>query len=45
MHGPQSTYEEDFKDKLRKLGDNNEEAAKDLLKYSPQTWCKAYFDT
>lgn len=40
-----ATYAEDFKDQLRKLGDINEEAAKDLLKYNPQTWCRAYFDT
>lgn len=40
-----ATYDEGFKDQLRKLGDINEEAAKDLLKYNPQTWCRAYFDT
>ncbi|XP_015167010.1 uncharacterized protein [Solanum tuberosum] len=40
-----ATYVEDFEDQLRKLGDIDEEAAKDLLKYKPQTWCRAYFDT
>nr|XP_033517044.1 uncharacterized protein LOC117281304 [Nicotiana tomentosiformis] len=40
-----STYEEEFEDQLKKLGELDEEAAKDLLKYPPQAWCKAYFDT
>ncbi|KAG5627789.1 hypothetical protein H5410_013007 [Solanum commersonii] len=40
-----ATNVEDFEVQLRKLGDIDEEAAKDLLKYNPQTWCRAYFDT
>lgn len=40
-----ATYVEDFEDQLRKLGDIDEEAPKDLVKYTPQTWCSTYFDT
>ncbi|KAH0683984.1 hypothetical protein KY289_021736 [Solanum tuberosum] len=40
-----ATYVEDFEDQLRKLGDIDEKAVKDLMKYKPQTWCRAYFDT
>ncbi|XP_060200585.1 uncharacterized protein LOC132628838 [Lycium barbarum] len=44
-----STYEEDFKDQLKKLGElskeDNYSAAKDLLHYPPQSWCRAYLDT
>ncbi|KAH0708907.1 hypothetical protein KY284_010334 [Solanum tuberosum] len=40
-----STYEEDFKDQLSALGALSKSAAKDLLKYPPQTWCRAYLDT
>ncbi|XP_060170969.1 uncharacterized protein LOC132601938 [Lycium barbarum] len=44
-----STYEEEFKDRLKKLGElskeDNYSAAKDLLHYPPQSWCRAYLDT
>ncbi|XP_060170945.1 uncharacterized protein LOC132601913 [Lycium barbarum] len=44
-----STYEEEFKDQLRKLGElskeDNYSAAKDLLHFPPQAWCRAYLDT
>ncbi|XP_070030188.1 uncharacterized protein LOC107801802 [Nicotiana tabacum] len=44
-----STYEEDFKDQLKKMGelceDEDASFAKDLLHYPPQSWCRAYFDT
>ncbi|XP_049397436.1 uncharacterized protein LOC125861621 [Solanum stenotomum] len=39
-----STYEEDFKDQLSALGALSKSATKDLLKYPPQTWCRAYLD-
>ncbi|XP_019225351.1 PREDICTED: uncharacterized protein LOC109206933 [Nicotiana attenuata] len=35
----------DFKDQLRKLGELNKDAAESLLKYPPQSWCRAYLDT
>ncbi|XP_019246323.1 PREDICTED: uncharacterized protein LOC109225975 [Nicotiana attenuata] len=40
-----STYEEEFKDQLKTLGDIHEDAARELLHYPPQNWCRAYFDT
>ncbi|KAG5601267.1 hypothetical protein H5410_032637, partial [Solanum commersonii] len=40
-----STYEEDFKDQLSALGALSKSDAMDLLKYPPQTWCRAYLDT
>ncbi|KAH0711747.1 hypothetical protein KY289_007706 [Solanum tuberosum] len=40
-----STYEENFKDQLNALGALSKRAAKDLLRYRPQTWCMAYLDT
>lgn len=40
-----STYEEEFKDQLKKLGEVSKEAAKRLLCYPPTNWCRAYFDT
>ncbi|XP_060189316.1 uncharacterized protein LOC132618265 [Lycium barbarum] len=44
-----STYEEEFKNQLRKLGElskeDNHSATKDLLHFSPQAWCRAYLDT
>ncbi|KAK6773679.1 hypothetical protein RDI58_028917 [Solanum bulbocastanum] len=40
-----SNYEEDFKDQLSALGALSKNAAKDLLRYLPQTWCRAYLDT
>ncbi|XP_019231422.1 PREDICTED: uncharacterized protein LOC109212250 [Nicotiana attenuata] len=39
------TYEEHFKDQLSKLGELNEDAVESLLKYPPQSWCRAYLDT
>ncbi|XP_075110461.1 uncharacterized protein LOC142181445 [Nicotiana tabacum] len=40
-----STYEEEFKNHLKSMGDVTEEAAKTLVGYPPQNWCRAYFDT
>ncbi|XP_049397147.1 uncharacterized protein LOC125861247 [Solanum stenotomum] len=40
-----TTYEEDFKDKLNMIGSLDKAAAEDLLKYPPNAWCRAYFDT
>nr|XP_016487996.1 PREDICTED: uncharacterized protein LOC107808031 [Nicotiana tabacum] len=40
-----STYEEEFKDQLKKLGQLDEAAAKALVSYPPKNWCRAYFDT
>ncbi|XP_009627064.1 uncharacterized protein [Nicotiana tomentosiformis] len=40
-----STYEEDFKDKLKNLGELFVDATKELLRYPPQNWCRSYFDT
>ncbi|WOL04138.1 hypothetical protein Cni_G12859 [Canna indica] len=40
-----SCYEEEFKDMLNELGKLSKEAANDLPHYSPQNWCRAYFDT
>ncbi|XP_075080659.1 uncharacterized protein LOC142166133 [Nicotiana tabacum] len=40
-----SSCEEDFKDHLKNLGEIDEEVAEDLLRYPPQSWCRAYFDT
>nr|XP_009762227.1 PREDICTED: uncharacterized protein LOC104214272 [Nicotiana sylvestris] len=40
-----ATYAEDFKDQLSKLGELKEAAVTVLLKYPPQSWCRAYFDT
>ncbi|XP_059283419.1 uncharacterized protein LOC132037002 [Lycium ferocissimum] len=40
-----STYDEEFKDQLKKLGKLDEVAAKDLVRISPEAWCRAYFDT
>ncbi|XP_019251109.1 PREDICTED: uncharacterized protein LOC109230026 [Nicotiana attenuata] len=39
------SYEEDFKDQLKSIGKLDKEAAEALLKYPPQAWCRAYFDT
>ena len=38
-----SSYEEEFKDNLIKLGELSKKAAEDLLKYPPHNWCRAYF--
>ncbi|XP_019264233.1 PREDICTED: uncharacterized protein LOC109241865 [Nicotiana attenuata] len=40
-----SSYEEDFKDQLRSIGELDKQAAEELMKYPPQAWCKAYLDT
>ncbi|XP_070024680.1 uncharacterized protein [Nicotiana sylvestris] len=40
-----STYEEEFTDHLKSMGDVTEEVAKTLVGYTPQNWCRAYFDT
>ncbi|XP_070041380.1 uncharacterized protein [Nicotiana tomentosiformis] len=40
-----SSFEEEFKDQLKQLGSLCVDAAKDLLRYPPQNWCRAYFDT
>ncbi|OIT37925.1 hypothetical protein A4A49_59065 [Nicotiana attenuata] len=40
-----STYEEDFKDQLKNLGELSVDAVKELLRYPPQNWCRSYFDT
>ncbi|XP_033508926.1 uncharacterized protein [Nicotiana tomentosiformis] len=40
-----STYEEEFKDQLVSLGELDEDSARDLVKYPPKAWCRAYFDT
>ena len=39
------TYEEEFKDNLKTLGEVNKKAAEDLLKYSPSKWYRAYFSS
>ena len=38
-----STYPEEFEDNLKMLGELNKKAAKDLLKYNPANWCRAFF--
>ncbi|KAH0632502.1 hypothetical protein KY284_035288 [Solanum tuberosum] len=40
-----STYEEEFNDQLKSMGSVSKQAAKDLLWYPPQHWCRAFFDT
>ncbi|KAG5622026.1 hypothetical protein H5410_007244 [Solanum commersonii] len=40
-----STYGEEFNDQLTILGTVSEMAAKELIGYPPQKWCRAYFDT
>nr|XP_009772460.1 PREDICTED: uncharacterized protein LOC104222839 [Nicotiana sylvestris] len=40
-----STYEEDFKDQLKSLGELSVDDAKEVLRYPPQNWCRSYFDT
>lgn len=37
-----SSYDEEFKDQLKKLGNLSEDGAKDILKYPPRVWCRAY---
>ncbi|XP_006359097.1 uncharacterized protein [Solanum tuberosum] len=39
------TYEEEFHDQLKVMGDVSKQAAKDLIWYPAQNWCRAYFDT
>ncbi|XP_075112533.1 uncharacterized protein LOC107802516 [Nicotiana tabacum] len=40
-----SSYEEDFKDQLKSIGELSKEADESLLMYPPRAWCRAYFDT
>ncbi|XP_065864779.1 uncharacterized protein [Euphorbia lathyris] len=40
-----STFEEEFKDNLKKMGSINKKAVEHLLKYPPQHWCRAFFST
>lgn len=40
-----STYEEEFNDQLTSLGTVSEKAAKELISYPRQKWCRAYFET
>ena len=40
-----STYHEEFKDNLEKIGKISKKAAEDLLKYPPHNWCRAYFSS
>nr|XP_016507764.1 PREDICTED: uncharacterized protein LOC107825424 [Nicotiana tabacum] len=40
-----SSYEEDFKDQLKSIGELSKEVVELLLKYPPQACCRAYFDT
>ncbi|XP_016444100.2 uncharacterized protein LOC107769408 [Nicotiana tabacum] len=40
-----STYEEDFKDQLKNLGELSVDAANELLRYPPHNWFRSYFDT
>ena len=40
-----STYDEEFKDNLKKIGELSKTAAEDLLKYPPHAWCRAYFSS
>ncbi|XP_070054682.1 uncharacterized protein [Nicotiana tomentosiformis] len=42
---PQAHHRVYFKDQLSKLGELNKDATKSLLKYPPQSWCRAYLDT
>ncbi|XP_057790925.1 uncharacterized protein LOC131008039 [Salvia miltiorrhiza] len=37
-----STFKEEFKQNLTKLGDIKKDVAEDLMKYPVQTWCRAY---
>ncbi|KAH0732761.1 hypothetical protein KY289_003949 [Solanum tuberosum] len=39
------TYEEEFHDQLKVMGAVSKQAAKDLVWYPAQNWCRAYFDT
>ncbi|XP_049406163.1 uncharacterized protein LOC125869766 [Solanum stenotomum] len=40
-----STYDEEFKDQLNRLGKLDADVAKDLISKPPRAWCRAYFDT
>ena len=40
-----STFDEEFKDNLKKLGELSKSAAEDLMKYPPHAWCRAYFSS
>ena len=38
-----STFEEDFVDNMRQLGEVSSNVAKDLMNYPSHTWVRAYF--
>ncbi|WCJ44518.1 hypothetical protein M5689_025181 [Euphorbia peplus] len=40
-----STYEEEFKDNLKKLGSIDKKAVEYLMRYPPQSWSMAFFTT
>uniref|UniRef100_A0A3Q7EQ32 Uncharacterized protein n=1 Tax=Solanum lycopersicum TaxID=4081 RepID=A0A3Q7EQ32_SOLLC len=40
-----SSYVEELKDQLNKLGKLSEDGARNLVKYPPKAWCRVYFDT
>ncbi|KAH0656263.1 hypothetical protein KY285_031145 [Solanum tuberosum] len=40
-----SSYNEEFKDQLNKLGKLSKDGARDLVKNPQKAWCRAYFDT
>ncbi|XP_027771867.1 uncharacterized protein LOC107016756 [Solanum pennellii] len=40
-----STYGEEFEDQLKSMDSVSNKAAEGLLRYPPQHWCRAFFDT
>ena len=40
-----STFEEEFKDNLLKLGELTKKGVENVPKYPPHTWCRAYFSS
>ena len=40
-----SSYDEDFKDQLLKLGKLSKDGARNFIKYPQKAQCRAYFDT
>ncbi|PHU24996.1 hypothetical protein BC332_03328 [Capsicum chinense] len=40
-----SSYDEEFKDQLKKLGQLLKKTARDLVNFPPRAWFRAYFDT
>ncbi|KAG5596989.1 hypothetical protein H5410_038221 [Solanum commersonii] len=40
-----SSYNEEFKDQLNKLGKLSKDGARDLVKNPQKVWCRTYFDT